>query len=58
MKRDDMTSFDRDHYACYMQSEAGYQRPVINIGSVIDNRNAKVKMYTLCMKARGYSEEK
>ena len=26
-------------------------------GSVIDNRNAAVRLYTLCMKARGYREE-
>jgi hypothetical protein len=57
MKRDDMSSFDRDHYQCYMESEAGWQRPVVNVGSLVDNRNAKVKMYTLCMKARGYHVE-
>jgi hypothetical protein len=40
-----------------MESEAGWQRPVVNVGSLVDNRNAKVKMYTLCMKARGYHVE-
>ncbi len=23
MERDDMSSFDQDHYQCYMESEAG-----------------------------------
>jgi hypothetical protein len=57
MKRDDMSSFDQDHYQCYMESEAGWHRPVVNVGSLIDNGMAKKKMYTLCMKARGYKEE-
>jgi hypothetical protein len=56
MQKTDMTSFDRDHYQCYMESEAGWGRPVVNVGSLIDNRNAKRKMYNLCMKARGYRE--
>jgi hypothetical protein len=57
MKKDDMARFDQDHYQCYMESEAGWHRPVINVGSLVDNKNAKVKMYTLCMKARGYTAQ-
>ncbi len=56
MTRVDMSGFDQDHYQCYMESEAGMQRPLVNIGSLIDNPVAKKKMYTLCMKARGYRE--
>lgn len=54
MKRDDMSSFDQDNYQCVRESEGPQHRPLINIGSVIDNRNAQVRMWALCMKARGY----
>jgi hypothetical protein len=57
MKRDDMSSFDQDNYQCSQESESARHRPLLNAGSVIDNRNAAVRLYTLCMKARGYREE-
>ena len=57
MKRDDMSSFDQDNYQCSLESEAARHRPLLNVGSVVDNRNAAVRLYTLCMKARGYKKE-
>jgi starvation-inducible outer membrane lipoprotein len=57
MKRDEMSSFDQDNYQCSQESESARHRPLLNAGSVIDNRNATVRLYTLCMKARGYREE-
>ena len=57
MQREDMSGFDQDNYQCSLESESARHRPLLNVGSVVDNRNAAFRLYTLCMKARGYHAE-
>ena len=63
-KGPDEAQYNRDHYACVMETKPGYAAggtgtagAAMVAGASIDARNQWIALYKLCMKARDYKEE-